>query len=244
VRRGNKLAVVAPDGRLTFAELNQRADDVAHCLAERGVTQGSIVALGLDRSIDMPVAALAALRCGAAYLPLALADPSSRLLSLIARIKPAVILTNSRVSGLFDDAASRLVYLDEIQQTAAEVTSGREPLRGARPGDLAYVLATSGTLGTPKLVTVSCKVLDSYVRSLLTDLDVCPDDICLHTAAWSFSAAIRQMWLPLCAGATLVIADESTCRDPEALFGHATSEGQRLGYGSTFGMAVLPQYSS
>jgi amino acid adenylation domain-containing protein len=197
-RTPDAIAVTAADGTLTYGQLDQAANRVAHGLMGRGVTRGTPVALRAGRSLEMPIGLLAILKAGGVYVPV---DPNY----------PA-----DRTAYMMADGGVR-VTLDGLQDPElARASAGPVPAL-SEPDDLAYIIYTSGSTGRPKGVKVSHGSVVEYAETLGRELGIVAGDVYLHTASLSFSSAMRQMLVPLAAGATVAIADADERRDPLAL---------------------------
>lgn len=217
VARPQAIAVVSAEGTITYAELDRRAAGLAEDLRQAGVERGSTVGVLVRRTLDMAVCPLAVLKSGAAYLPLDPGAPSSRLDALIADANPSLVLTTTATMSRLDSSPVPSLRVDR-NVSAQPGTPDSHGSRGLFDKCLAYVIHTSGTASQPKAVGVTRASLGRYMASLQKELRIDEADVYLHTAPLSFSAAVRQLWLPLSTGARLVIADESSCRDPELLF--------------------------
>jgi amino acid adenylation domain-containing protein len=199
--RPDAVAVECGETRLTYAELDRRVRLGAQALAQRGAEPGAPVALALDRSVDAVVAILAVLEAGCPYLPI---DPGWRdeeRRRVLAAAEPGLVL---------DADACRALGIEGAADAAAAA---------GVPGDgRAYLMPTSGTTSVPRLVAVGHASLNRYVRSLPAALGTRPDDVYVHTAAFTFSASVRQLFLPLTTGARLVMATDHERLDPFALW--------------------------
>ncbi|MEU5189933.1 amino acid adenylation domain-containing protein [Streptomyces klenkii] len=147
-RTPDATAVVHGDTVLTFAELNTRANRLAHALAERGAGPESIVALALPRSEESVVALLAVLKAGAAFVPVDLEYPAERIALLLEDAAPALVVTDSATAGTLPaaDGTHRVLVDDPVTARFPHGNPGRE----VRPGNAAYVIHTSGSTGRPK----------------------------------------------------------------------------------------------
>ena len=223
-RHPTKPAVVGEEERLTYAELNARANQLARHLRTLGVGRESVVGICIDRSLEMAVAVIGVLKAGAAYLPLDPEYPTERLAFMVEDARPALVVTKKDIAEHVSQAADRLVLLDHdwpaISQNAnTNLTDGPEP------DDLAYVIYTSGSTGTPKGVMITHGNLANYLGALNHELQISADDRYLHTASIAFSSSRRQLMLPLSQGATVVIASSNDRKDPLALFGLVKQRG-------------------
>ncbi len=219
-------AVVAPDGVLTFSELDQRANQLAHYLRSRGVERGEVVAVRLERSIQLAIAVVALLKSGAAYLPLDPDYPVGRVKGMVEDAAPRLILTSL---ALTTEETSLDMDTPEVVLDSALMISGlagKSSLRvkgaTADGNDLAYIIFTSGSTGRPKGVGVEHASLLNLFLSHRSDIfDPAAERLgrnlrVAHTAGLSFDAS----WDPLLwlfAGHELHLVDNLTRRDPEAL---------------------------
>ena len=197
------VALVCGDIHLSYAELNAKANQLAHYLLALGVASEDRVAVCLDRSPDMIISLLAILKTGAAYLPLDPSYPLQRLHWMLADAGASVLLTSAMLQSSFLDVPCSLLCLDrEQQQIAAQPTGNLQSLVG--PDHLAYVIYTSGSTGIPKGVGVT----QSNVVRLVKNTDYAefgPEEVFLQFAPLSFDAATFEIWGALLHGARLVL---------------------------------------
>ncbi|MGW7020115.1 non-ribosomal peptide synthase/polyketide synthase [Streptomyces decoyicus] len=189
-------AVTAPDLRLSFAQLEARANRLAHHLLTRGAGPGDVVALVLPRSADMIVAQLATAKAGAAYLPVDPGYPAERIALMLRDAAPAVTLDADEVRDLLaaeDDTA------------AAHRPTDRDRVRPLDLDDPAYVIYTSGSTGTPKGVVVTHRGLAGFAAAEADHYQVRPGDRVLAFATPSFDASVLELCMALPAGARLVV---------------------------------------
>jgi amino acid adenylation domain-containing protein len=215
-REPDAVAVVADGEVLTRGELNGRANRLAHHLRARGAGRGALVGLLLDRTPDAVVALLAVLKSGAAYLPLDPELPARRAAWMLENARARFLVSQARFAPPLARDGLEIVAPDEERRSIA-ACGAEDPRPLALPDDLACVIYTSGSTSTPRAVAVTRRGLALYVPALVTALGVRPEHVFLHTAAFSFSAAVRQTLLPLAIGAPLVMASDEERRDPPAL---------------------------
>ncbi|MGW6736020.1 non-ribosomal peptide synthetase [Streptomyces sp. NPDC055013] len=195
-------ALVCGDLRLTYRELLERADTLAARLREHGVRPGDRVGLLLPRGADMGMAALAVLRAGAAYVPLDPAHPAARLAYMIADSGTSLLLTAVETTGLAGTDVPEL-RVDEDTDTAPA-----QPPVACAPGDLAYVLYTSGSTGVPKGVAVEHRSLLNLATNVRLVFPVTAEDRVLQFVSFGFDVAVSDLFFPWVAGAELHIARE------------------------------------
>ncbi|MFE2322531.1 amino acid adenylation domain-containing protein [Streptomyces sp. NPDC059385] len=220
-----KPAVSLGTEELDYAELNGRANRLARLLVELGAGPEQPVAVMLPRSPGLVVAALAALKAGAVFLPVDADYPADRIGYMLEDARPPVLLTDtatgSRPAGLPDLAALGVtpVLLDEPGTVARLAALDGQDLADAEraapphPQDTAYVIYTSGSTGRPKGVAVAHTGLMSMVSSLSDRFWLDHDVRVLQFASFSFDASVFGIMLALLNGGTLVIADEEA-RNP------------------------------
>ena len=206
-RTPNAIAATFKDQQLTYWELNVRANQLAHHLREIGVGPDVLVALCVERSLEMVVGLLGILKAGGAYVPLDPTYPQDRLAFMLSDSRASVLLTRQDLlSGLAEHEA-RAVLLDaDLKAIGRE---GKEnPVGGARANNLAYTIYTSGSTGQPKGVLVTHQSLCNLVWAQRNTGDLQPTSRVLQIVSLSFDAATSQVFATLCSGATLCLADK------------------------------------
>ena len=212
-----KLAIVCQGRELNYGELNARANQLAANLRSRGVGPNTLVAISVERSLEMVVGILGVLKAGGAYVPLDPAYPKERLELMIADSRPAIFLTQSHLVAHLPGRQAPTLLLDAVSDALSKGSNENlSPQYSA--ADLAYVIYTSGSTGKPKGVMITQGNLSHYVHSMRSATGVRSSDVYLHTASISFSSSVRQLMLPLSVGASVVIATTDEIRDPVELF--------------------------
>ena len=216
-RTADKIAVVCEDEKLTFAELNSRANKLARHLQSLGVAPETLCGICVERSIEMVVSVLAVFKAGAAYVPLDPAYPKDRLAYMLKDADPKILITQQNILDELPENQAKAVLIDAESAVIFEQNGANlnVPSDSKNP---AYVIYTSGSTGNPKGVMISHANLASYVQSLPVALGIQDSDRYLHTASISFSSSVRQMMLPLANGAAVVIAKTERIRNPLSLF--------------------------
>ncbi len=214
--RPGAVAVVAGRARVTYRELDESACRLAAYLSETGVGPEVTVGVHLDRGIDLIRAILAIMKAGGGYLPLDPALPAERLSRMCGEVGPAVVITAAADS--FPAAPARLLPLSGL---TADLTS--RPTAGPdgqpSPGNLCYVIHTSGSTGDPKAVAVSYGNLASMIGPLVADYEIGPDDRVGQMAAMPSDTSVEQIFVALTSGATLVLPPPRTLAPSELLRG-------------------------
>ncbi len=201
------IAVMADGESLTFDALNRRANRFARRLVEQGVGPDTVVALRLERSVDLVVSMLAVLKAGGAYAPL---DPSY----------PA-----ERLAMMIDDAGDPLVVSRESFDEPLPADDANLPPR-ALAESVAYVIFTSGSTGRPKGVMIPHRALANHMRWMQRAYPLAAGDRVLQKTPAGFDASVWEFHAPLMAGATLVLARPGGHQDPEYLV--RTVDAQRI----------------
>ncbi|WP_187774128.1 non-ribosomal peptide synthetase [Lolliginicoccus suaedae] len=218
-RCSSRDAVLDDRTTLTFAELDARTVALAHRLAARGAGPGSIVAIHVPRSVELLVALVAVIRCGAAYLPLDTDYPAQRLSMMLDDARPAALLvtTGSEDPGAIVAAAAGLGIPVLATSDAAAGTPERLPLPVPRPADAAYLLYTSGSTGRPKGVLVPQEAIANRLHWMQHEYRLDATDTVVQKTPASFDVSVWEFFLPLIAGARLVMARPGGHRDPDYL---------------------------
>ncbi|EHR60653.1 non-ribosomal peptide synthetase [Saccharomonospora cyanea] len=223
-RTPDAIAVIDDAGSLTYAELDARANRLAHLLRAHGVGEAlagepdSVVGVCLHRSVTLVVALLAVWRAGAAYLPLDPGHPGGRLVSVARSAAPRLVLTQTITHDAVAVAGVRTVVLDRDLSVAAGQPSD-DPGPVIDPDAAAYVLHTSGSTGTPKGVVVPHAGIGNRIDWVVRTHGLGPGDRVLQKTALTFDASIWEVFAPLVCGATVVLAPVGAERDPAVLAG-------------------------
>jgi amino acid adenylation domain-containing protein len=212
-RRPGACALVFQGRRFSYEWLEDRAEQLASLLVEAGVRLGDVVALHLERSQDLVAAVLAVLKAGAAYLPLDPHQPAGRLEAILADAAPAVVLGERASGARLDSGAIARLYCDATALGSTSLV--RRPVVGR--DDLAYVLYTSGSTGRPKGVEVTHGSVLSLINFFLREPNFTDRDCMLGSTTLAFDISVLELFLPLTVGATLVLAEQATLSDPQAL---------------------------
>ncbi|MFJ8469203.1 non-ribosomal peptide synthetase, partial [Streptomyces swartbergensis] len=220
-RTPDAVAVLGAGTRLTYAELNARANRLARLLVRRGVRPESCVAVCMSRSADLLVTLLAVLKAGGAYLPIDPGHPAERLGHILDDGRPELLLTSrgteSELSGpdriVVDDprTAAELEALDDGNLTAAECHGALLPTHPA------YVIHTSGSTGRPKGVVVPHGAMANFVAAMAERFPMGGADRLLAVTTVSFDIHVLELYVPLLAGAGVVVAKDADVRDPAAV---------------------------
>ncbi|WP_442875529.1 non-ribosomal peptide synthase/polyketide synthase [Amycolatopsis sp. NBC_00348] len=193
------VALVFEDVEITYAELDARANRLAHVLIGRGAGPERVVALAVPRSVEMIVAELAVLKAGAAYLPLDQDYPAERITFMVADAGPVCVVTTSELADRFD---GDVLLLDETSLADAPAT---DPGAAIVPANAAYVIYTSGSTGRPKGVVVSHAGVAKLVATQTQRFGIGPRSRVLQFASPSFDVAFWDLCLGLLSGGRLVV---------------------------------------
>ena len=216
----NAIAVAFGEKQFTYRQLNARSEAIADLLKASGVTRGSIVAVAIERSLDLIAGLIAILKLRAAYLPLDIQMPRERIGLCLTDAAPSAVLTQNSLLTLIPPMASPVLLVDTMQEPSADTIELNAPdfeeLAEALD-DTAYVIYTSGTTGAPKAVEISQRNFVNLLTSMRAEPGFGPQDILLALTAISFDIAALELFLPLIAGGRVVIASRTEVLDPYLL---------------------------
>ncbi|MER7707473.1 amino acid adenylation domain-containing protein [Kitasatospora sp. NPDC097605] len=197
-RTPDAVAVVDGDRTLTYRRLDELAGRLAGRLIGRGVRRGDRVAVLMERSADLVVTLLAVWKAGAAYVPVDATHPARRVAFVVADSGASLVACSAAAAGGVPEGAESIVVTDEEAPGEASAVP-------VRPGDLAYVMYTSGSTGVPKGVAVPHRSVAELVGD--PGWAVGPGDAVLVHAPHAFDASLFEIWVPLASGARVVIAE-------------------------------------
>ncbi|KZS63652.1 amino acid adenylation domain-containing protein [Mycobacterium ostraviense] len=220
VARTPEAVAVTFDGRsMTYRELDEAANRLAHMLIGDGVGPGECVALLLERSAQAVVAILAVLKTGAAYVPIDPKHPTARIAVLLNDAAPVAAVTTAGLRGRLHESDLRVIDVDDPAIDTQPSTAPPAPA----PDDVAHIIYTSGTTGVPKGVAVThhnvTQVIQSLEPSLLT-----PGQVWTQWYSPAFDASVEEVWGPLLHGGRLVVVPESVAASPEDFHALLVSE--------------------
>jgi amino acid adenylation domain-containing protein len=205
-RTPDAVAVELEGERLTYGQLNERANRLAKYLSKRGVGPEVLVGLCMERSLEMVVGLLGILKAGGAYLPLDPAYPRERLRFMLEDSGAGLVLTEERLADSLPKGAA-LVRLD-ADRVEIERESGEDPETQAGPEHLAYVIYTSGSTGKPKGVEIEHGSLSNHIWFSALRFGMRTGERILQFASLNFDTSVQEIFSALSGGATLVLRSE------------------------------------
>ncbi len=217
VKRDPDAPAVAFGGeRLTYAQLNRRANRLACHLRTLGVDTESLVGVCLDRSVDLVVALLGVLKAGAAYVPMDPGYPPDRLAFMTEDAQVKVLLSQQHLSAQLPSEPAPILFMDTDRALIASCGE-TDPTDTVNPRNLAYVIYTSGSTGAPKGVMIEHGGLANLIAWHLRTYSPTPSDRVTQVAGLAYDATVWELWPYLAAGASVHIVDDVTRLDPAAL---------------------------
>jgi amino acid adenylation domain-containing protein len=222
-RSGDAVALIFGRQEMTYGDLERRANQVAHRLRASGVGPDVLVALCLERSLELVAGLLGVLKAGGAYVPLDPSYPRERLDFMLDDAGAGVLLTQRALVERLPQAGLEVICLDDEEELAGQPGHGLDA--GATLDHLAYVIYTSGSTGRPKGVAVAHRAIANHMLWMGSEHPLAPEDRVLQKTPFSFDASIWEFWAPLLAGAGLVLARPEGHRDPAYLVDAVLAHG-------------------
>ena len=214
-------ALLFGEQSITYKELNEKANRLAHYLREKGITQESLVGICVNRSVEMIVFMLAVLKSGAAYVPLDPGYPVDRLCHMVEDSDLKLVLTHSELRVKLPENIEQVILADDktLQKNLKTFTTENisPNVSQVTPASLAYVIYTSGSTGQPKGVMIEHHGVCNLAFGQMQGFNVSQKSRVFQFASFSFDAAVSEIWMTFSAGATLVIADDETVKTPSLL---------------------------
>lgn len=214
--------------RLTYRELSERSDQLARHLRSLGAGPERLVAICVERSLEMMVGLVGILKAGAAYVPLDPSYPTERLRYMLEDCKPALLLTQGHLSNALPAASIPTIALDSDWNAIAGTTDDEGNRGGSpvTPRNLAYVIYTSGSTGTPKGVMVEHGNVTGFLAAADEWFQFHPRQVWTLFHSFSFDFSVLELWGSLLSGAHLLIVPYATSRFPRDV--HALLSNERV----------------
>ncbi|MCB0165295.1 MAG: amino acid adenylation domain-containing protein [Anaerolineae bacterium] len=216
-RTPDAIAVVYHDQHLTYQQLNQRANQLAHYLQSLGVGPETLVGLYLERSLEMIISMLGVIKTGGAYIPLDPAYPPERLAFVLNDSQLSVLLTQEQLAPDLSHHETRSIHVDKDWPQIASLSSENLPSQ-IEPVNLAYVIYTSGSTGRPKGTLIEHRALTNFAQTAAEAFDLTSQDRVLQFASISFDTSNEEIYPCLIRGATLVLRSETMLNTPAEFF--------------------------
>ncbi len=212
-RTPDNIAVVYESKQLTYRELNEKANQLARVLQEKGVKPESIVGLMVDRSLDMIVSIMAILKAGGAYLPIDPEYPQERIEYMLEDSEAQLLITDKQLQE-GTTYKTDIILLEDDKLYAGDC-SNLEAI--AKPNNLAYVIYTSGTTGKPKGVMIEHMSMSDTIQWRKDEYSLGIKDKVLQLFSYAFDGFVTSFFTPILSGATVVIASSDEAKDPVAI---------------------------
>lgn len=211
-RTPENVAVVSGEERLTYAELNRRANQLAHYLRGLDVGPDVLVGVCMERSPEMLVALFAVLKAGGAYVPLDPTYPQQRLSLILDNARPQVLLTQQHVRDALPSCEARLIETDtELEAISSQ--PGTNAASNVTDENLAYVIYTSGSTGKPKGVMITHHAVVNFLESMRYQPGLTAEDRLLAVTTISFDIAVLELFLPLVVGGSVIVVSRAVASD-------------------------------
>ncbi|ODG96161.1 non-ribosomal peptide synthetase [Nostoc sp. KVJ20] len=201
------VAIQQEGEHLTYRELSDRTNQLAHYLQTLGVKPETLVGICIERSLEMIIGLLGILKAGGAYIPLDPSYPQERLADILEDTQLSILLTQERFKEKLPDYAGKTICLDTDWERITQ-HSTTNPISEVQPHNLAYIIYTSGSTGKPKGVMIEQRSLMNFVISAIHEYGINATDNILQFASICFDTSIEEILPCLLVGATLVLRTE------------------------------------
>src|SRR4029077_2828342 len=210
------IALIFEDHKLSYRELNTRANSLAHRLRRMGVGPDELVGIYMQRSVEMVIALLGILKAGGAYVPLDTESPSKRLLNMIEDCAPKVILTQQVLLKQLGNCSAQVICLDAGRGWFTDELK-TNPQIITTPQNLCYAIYTSGSTGRPKGALNTHSGIVNRLLWMQDAYQLSPTDRILQKTPYTFDVSVWEFFWPLMTGACLVMASPGGHKDPAYL---------------------------
>lgn len=207
----NSTAIIFGSQNFSYQQINERANQIAHKLIEKGVQPNTFVGMFLERTPDLIASILGVLKTGAAYLPLDTMNPTERLKVIIEDVNADFILTHSELENQLPKGHHKYIFTDEIQDCESNLRQNLniEITESAN----SYIIYTSGSTGKPKGVTITHGQISKHLISMIEYLKFDENQVMFSVISSSFDPSVQDFFLPLITGAKIILNDQNTIKD-------------------------------
>ncbi|MDB9414330.1 non-ribosomal peptide synthetase [Microcystis aeruginosa] len=210
------IAVIFEGQKLTYQQLNNRGNQLAHCLRDKGVSPESLVGIFMERSLEMVIGLLGILKAGGAYVPLDPDYPTERLGDILSDSGVSLVLTQESLGDFLPQTGAELLCLDRDWEKIATY-SPENPFNLTTPENLAYVIYTSGSTGKPKGVMNIHRGICNTLTYAIGHYNITSEDRILQIISLSFDGSVWEIFSSLISGASLVVAKPDGYKDIDYL---------------------------
>jgi len=210
------IAVIFDNKSVSYNTLNCLANKLANYLIKMGVKKGSLIGLGLHRSIDLIISLLGILKAGCAYLPIDPNHPKERIQTILKDSSADILITHKSLKNIFNGYHGKKVFLDLDKKVISQQNSNNLDIE-LENNRLSYVIYTSGSTGKPKGVEIGYEALNNFLLSMQEIFKLSSKDRCLALTTISFDISNLEILLPLSYGAKLILATNEAIKDPSLL---------------------------
>ena len=220
INHPENIALIGGEQKLTYLQLNARANQLAHYLIEKGVQIDDVIGICSERTINMMIAMLAIFKTGAAYLPLDPHHPQQRLQYMITDSDVKIVITQSNLNIKFENVETVSIE-NEVLSSKLDILSSDNPeVLGLNSNNLAYVIYTSGSTGQPKGVMVEHQALTNLCQWYVSAYDITEDSCGTHLAGIGFDASISEIWVYMISAARILLISDQIRQDPNVLINY------------------------
>ncbi len=219
------VAIVFQTQQLTYQQLNQKANQLAHYLQASGVKPETLVGICVERSLEMIISLLGVLKAGGAYVPLDPSYPTERLAFMLGDAQLPVLITQQHLLSMLPHTDQVKVVCLDSAWPAIDPFSQDNVDSGVSPENLAYTIYTSGSTGNPKGVQILHAAVVNFLYSMQQEPGLAASDVLLAVTTISFDIAVLELFLPLTVGARIVIVSREVASDAKQLSQTITDSG-------------------
>lgn len=203
--------------QISYRELNEKSNQLALLLQEKGIRQGSVIAVMMERSIEIMIGLLAILKSGGGYMPIDPQYPMDRIDYIMADSNAGLLLTQNSLSSKTGFAKEKIdiesIYPAKEDDNPMDRRPGENRRNRCRPTDLAYIIYTSGSTGKPKGVMVEHRNLSAYIRAYLRQFHITPRDTVIQQSSFAFDFFVEEVYPPLLRGGKIAVPSQDEVLD-------------------------------